>query len=191
MNTKTLLGEWETLSLIIARTIDSFEDDEIETLSKYAFYACQLSSVNLPNTTELGLSCFTACSKLTNVSIPRVTTMKGYTFSRCSSLQYADLPSVLTVGSAEFYDCTALKKVDFHSITAIKDRLFSGCSALTTVIIRTASDVVTLENTNAITTAQSAIVYVPDDLVDSYKEATNWSAIADKIKPLSELPPEE
>ena len=30
--------------------------------------------------------------------------------------------------------------------------------------------------------------YVPDDLVDEYKEATNWSAVADKIKPLSEAP---
>ena len=30
-------------------------------------------------------------------------------------------------------------------------------------------------------------VYVPDDLVEQYKVATNWVAYADRIKPLSEL----
>ena len=30
-------------------------------------------------------------------------------------------------------------------------------------------------------------VYVPDELVDAYKTATNWVAFADQIKPISEL----
>ena len=34
---------------------------------------------------------------------------------------------------------------------------------------------------------QDLFFYVPDDLVDSYKEATNWSTYADQIKPISEL----
>ena len=29
-------------------------------------------------------------------------------------------------------------------------------------------------------------VYVPDDMVGVFKEATNWSAFGDRIKPLSE-----
>ena len=30
------------------------------------------------------------------------------------------------------------------------------------------------------------VFYVPDSAVDTYKEATNWSNYADRIKPLSE-----
>lgn len=33
-----------------------------------------------------------------------------------------------------------------------------------------------------------AIVYVPDDAVDTYKGATNWKDLGDRIKPLSEKP---
>ena len=29
-------------------------------------------------------------------------------------------------------------------------------------------------------------IYVPDNSVDAYKAATNWSQYADRIKPLSE-----
>ena len=33
----------------------------------------------------------------------------------------------------------------------------------------------------------SGVIYVPDNLVDSWKSATNWSNFANKIKGLSEL----
>jgi hypothetical protein len=33
-------------------------------------------------------------------------------------------------------------------------------------------------------------MYVADSMVDAYKEATNWSTVADKIKGISELPQE-
>ena len=33
-------------------------------------------------------------------------------------------------------------------------------------------------------------IYVPDDLVDQYKVATNWATYASQIKGLSEIPAE-
>ena len=33
-------------------------------------------------------------------------------------------------------------------------------------------------------------VYVPDELVEQYKVATNWTTYANQIKPISELPEE-
>jgi hypothetical protein len=41
--------------------------------------------------------------------------------------------------------------------------------------------------TTIATSETMGFVYVPDTLVDSYKTATNWSAVAHKIKPMSEL----
>jgi hypothetical protein len=39
-----------------------------------------------------------------------------------------------------------------------------------------------------ISTEEGAI-YVPDESVETYKSATNWSIYADQIKPLSEYQP--
>jgi hypothetical protein len=36
----------------------------------------------------------------------------------------------------------------------------------------------------------TGFVYVPDNLVEKYKTATNWSTYASQIKPMSELPEE-
>mgnify|MGYP000472681990 CR=1 FL=1 len=35
------------------------------------------------------------------------------------------------------------------------------------------------------------IIYVPDDSVEAYKTATNWSNYADRIRPISEYVPGE
>ncbi len=35
---------------------------------------------------------------------------------------------------------------------------------------------------------EQGYIYVPDELVDAYKTATNWSVFANAIKGLSELP---
>ena len=40
---------------------------------------------------------------------------------------------------------------------------------------------------NSSVASGTGFIYVPDDLVNSYKAHTNWSAYASQIKPLSEL----
>lgn len=52
------------------------------------------------------------------------------------------------------------------------------------LIIRDITAVPTMENTVA-ELKDTLNVYVPDDLVDAFKAATNWSAFGDRIKPLS------
>ena len=45
----------------------------------------------------------------------------------------------------------------------------------------------TLTNVSAFT-GTTCNIYVPDALVATYKAATNWSTLAARIKPISELP---
>ena len=41
-------------------------------------------------------------------------------------------------------------------------------------------------SSGALTNGNNCPIYVPDDAVDTYKMATNWSAYASRIKPISE-----
>jgi hypothetical protein len=60
------------------------------------------------------------------------------------------------------------------------------------LIIRNSTTLATLGSTNAFSNTPIAsgtgYIYVPDDLVDRYKQATNWSTYASQIKGISELP---
>ncbi len=91
----------------------------------------------------------------------------------------------------------SLKKVDLWSVESIASGAFCNDYALDTLIIRTPK-VCVLPNVSMMTNNAyvfwrtpieegTGFIYVPDDLVDSYKTATNWWFVRDQIKPISEL----
>ena len=103
------------------------------------------------------------------------------------TIQTFEDDEITAIGNYAFRGCTNLTTADFPVATSIGSNAFRGCTNLTTLILR-ANQVATLANTNAFTSANNAIIYVPDDLVASYQAATNWSTYASRIKGISELP---
>ena len=83
-----------------------------------------------------------------------------------------------------FYNCTGLTKASFPVATSIGEYAFLLCKSLTTIYVGTESDTLcTLSSINAFGYCTNLTnIYVPANLVDSYKSATNWSSYADKIK---------
>lgn len=53
-------------------------------------------------------------------------------------------------------------------------------------IILTNSTICTLSSSSAVESTNLEAIYVPDDLVESYKTATNWSVFASYFKPILE-----
>ena len=121
----------------------------------------------------------------------RITTVRNMLFDGCASLTTIDLPECTTIEYNAFTGCTSLTTVDLPKCTFIGNTAFAGCTNLTTIILSN-NQVVTLGNINAFNNSPIkngiGYVYVPDNLVNSYKTATNWSSYANQIKPLSELP---
>ena len=109
------------------------------------------------------------------------------------------LPTAVTTAPTSFCQAdVALKRIYFKGdITSIKSQAFYGCSGADAMIFSANTAVPTLENVNAFTNssfkptaAHRGYIYVPDELVEDWKVATNWTTVADSIKPLSELPAE-
>jgi hypothetical protein len=101
------------------------------------------------------------------------------------------MPSLRGVGYRAFYGCSSLVEVEFPSLTAITStQAFYGCSALEKLILPN-SVVVTLANTNAFSGTKIAggtgYVYVKNDLVESFKAATNWTTYANQIRSIDDL----
>jgi hypothetical protein len=66
-------------------------------------------------------------------------------------------------------------------VPKIGDRAFEGCTGLTSVIIHSETMVAYSEYMLASCSKLTAI-YVPADLVNSYKAASGWSSFASKNK---------
>ena len=177
-----------------------------------AFDSCfALSNVNLPECVNVGPNAFVQCEKLKQFNAPKVTQIENDGLMRCTSLLSVELPECTTVGNAAFEYCTALSNVNipkciklgefaFGSCKSLESielpeciiislRAFEYCTALTAVILRSPT-VCRLKNSDAFLgtpiKSGNGYIYVPDELVNDYKKATNWSVFANQIKPLSE-----
>lgn len=77
-----------------------------------------------------------------------------------------------------------LTEVNLNNALSIGQYAFAN-TRLQTITINTSS-VCQLDSINAFSSTPLETIYVPDNLVDSYKTETNWVTYADKIKPVSE-----
>lgn len=95
--------------------------------------------------------------------------------------------NISTIGYG-FQNNYALREVYIPDyLGTIGSSAFESCYGIRTYVILKTDGVVTLPSTSAFgNIVSSAKIYVPDELVASYKTATNWSTYADYIYPLSE-----
>ena len=86
-------------------------------------------------------------------------------------------------------NCTSLTSIDLPVCTSIVNAAFDSCTKLTSIKLANASIICTLSNSDAFKNTpianKAGYIYVPDELVEQYKKATNWSVYASQIKPLS------
>lgn len=198
---------------IIQRTISgAYSNDRITTVGACAFLGCQaLTAIDLPNVTQVNRNAFESCVRLSTINLPKVTALDRGVFAN-SAIQQANFPLVTTIGDNCFYTAkhlisanlplvtslpidsfrlSTIQTADFAAITNINRTAFTDCTKLETLIIRTSSVCVISDISIALRgskiAAGTGYIYVPDNLVDSYKAATNWVALANQIKPISAL----
>ena len=150
------------------------------------FHNCQkLFFVDFPALKKIGLYAFSYTPKLTNILFPKVTEIVNLAFEG-SGVEKVDLHSCYTINYASFNSCANLKEIKIPICGNIGQRCFYNCNSLVKIFLDGVTAVPTL-GTEALTgTPEELKIIVPDNLVDSFKAATNWSAYADKIVGISE-----
>ena len=193
--------------------IGDFNDDEITKVREYVFFekksltsidlpvctsigdnafsgCTALNSINLPVCTSIGTYAFYSCKSLTSIDLPVCTSIGPYTFYRCTALTSINLPVCTSIGDYAFSSCTALTSINLPACTSIHSYAFNSCKSLTSIKLANTSKICTLSNSDAFKVTpianKAGYIYVPDELVEQYKKATNWSVYASQIKPLSE-----
>lgn len=163
----------------------------VTSVEGYAFYNCKsLATIDIPQIKSASNYAF-AYTIPTSINFPLLASISTYTFAYINNPCSVSLPSLTTVPNSGFRDSKGITSVDLATATKIDTLAFYYCSKLEKLILRKSDTICTLSNTGAFTGTKIAsgtgYVYVPDELVEEYKGATNWSSYASQIKPLSEL----
>ena len=185
MNTIEKLGDEETFRQIVERSITSFTDDELTAIAGYSFCSCkELQEVSLPLVTELPMAAFQNCLKLTAFDFSNIVKINADVFIS-TGLTEVNGPLVTSIGSNAFASCSSLTSAKLPKATFIGSSAFYNCSRLSSLIVGTELEdetaICTLDYTGSLPSSIGAI-YVPYNLVEKYKTATNWSSFASKIQ---------
>lgn len=184
---------------------------KLATSGTYAFQNCtSLESISMPQLATVSNYMFAGCSALSSVSIPNATRINQYAFQNCKDLTSIDLNGVTNIGNyafsgsgigtLEITDATSLGAylcqgqrtgiVDQHTTVNLASNRFNSANSLCHLILR--STTMCTLTTNALTGTAIAAgigwIYVPTDLVATYKAASNWSNYASQIVDISEYP---
>ena len=146
-----------------------------------------LTSYSSTTVTSLYQDAFRENSVLTSVNFPNCTSINNTAFYNCQNLgPTLTFPSLVSIGTSnangyEFEKCYALTGIDVGNSNTNITRFgatatFERCTNLTTIIIRSPNVAPIQNNTFANGGFPSGTLYVPSSLVNSYKNATNWSS---------------
>lgn len=134
----------------------------------------EVEELELPMLSSIGGAAFVGSNVRRIVSLGNITQLlhalsqhgQGGAFSNNHKLEYANLPATLTAAYSTFYDCPLLSVVISNALVppVINEYTFYGTPIAN----------------------GGGFVYVPDQSVQAYREASGWSAYADRIRPLSQ-----
>lgn len=154
----------------------------VKSLGNWYFAGCSsLTSIKIPaSVISLGDWCFAECSSLKELEIPTSVTRLGEScFAKCSSLKKIEIPTSVTSLKVNcFFGCSSLTEIEIPaSVENLEENCFSHCSSLKTVIICKMKKMIGYDESlfNG-TPIENAILYVQEELLDTYKSTYPWSS---------------
>ena len=143
---------------------DLYANNTITTLGDYKFYGDDaVTGVNCENLQIVGSNCFYDCDGLYSVYLPGIRSLHSYAFYNCSYLQRVELG---------------------ENLQSMENYIFGNCNNLKRVIIRNSSRVPDIGSDlfqNSSITRGTGFVFVPNELIDSYRSHAIWSKYANAI----------
>ena len=180
----------KVLDGLVSHTLTEFREDGLKNIRTGCFQGNDtLKIVELPNLLDTSRNLFSFNTALEYVNIEKATSIRQQCFRGCTALKSVKLFSLTDIEDTSFMD-SGLEILDTGNNGAVKLIIDSGAlkqSKIKHFIIRNAV-LAQLSHTAAFYQNPIALnqggIYVPSELLDSYKNATNWSTFASNIYPI-------
>ena len=189
----------------------SIKDENVTSVGEYAFAKCyNLGSVNLPKVETVSDYAFSDCGSLKTLSLPLCSNVGSHAFAGAPFENVeigADAKSQINVSGNAFNTTNTNPKriitiggeksgdvilsgivVNYATEVIIYNCfIFSGSGNVTAFIFPKLSSTYGVPGLNLYTNEDKSWYYFPAEFVNQVKAATNWSTIADRIRPLEDL----
>lgn len=175
--------------ITIPTNLNDIRDSVFQTNIDWEGYSCALQSISLPPVCYIGYTSFYNCPNLKRIIYPYPypdhETLNGWNVCACHSLTQIIFPEGYEyLGEQFFHFDLALIQITLPStIITIADNPIRECDNLKALHLKSTTPP-TLQGTLAI--PQTCTIYVPQStghtILDAYKAATNWSALASQIQ---------
>ena len=131
---------------------------------------------------------FRFCSAQFDINLPKATGTIGDDYFFSSGIKRViNLGNVDSINFSVFRNCKNLISVILPAeLKHIKNQVFQDSTSLEWIKLLAANPPI-LDNIQAFQNSNDCSIYVPDESVEAYRTATNWSALSNRIKPLSEF----
>lgn len=164
--------------------VTSFYAPKAEELGNSCFSYSKLKTLSLPSVEICNSLAFSDCTHLEELYLPKCVTMRGIVITQCPNLR------VLVLGAVNIERNTISTSGDVPRLTLLKvdppSSIYMPNIRRGSVVMANIESVPILEGFRNDFLGGTANIYVPDDLVDEFKVASNWSSFSDRIKPVSE-----
>jgi hypothetical protein len=130
-------------------------------------------------------------TQVTSLNLPALTTISAYSFYNCTTLEDVNFQCLTEIPTNGFREYGGVVRADFSVLRKIGSNGFYKCTKLETLIIRTDSVCTVVSGTVWTGTpilAGTGFIYVPKALIEDYKVATNWSALATQFRAIEDYP---
>lgn len=160
----------------------------VSYVGMYAFSSCKsLFSISLPYCLSVGTNAFQGCTSLSIASIPNCSNLGGNAFTSCWVLSSAYFPMTNQTNTRTFWSCLKLSQALLGN-ALLQSSVFEGCTSLQSVYLLSS----TPGNLSASVFIRTPIldssylgyygsIYVPSAAVETFKSATNWASLSDRI----------
>lgn len=130
----------------------------------------------------LSTNLFYGCANLETVNAPVATSIGAQgTFYNCAKLSSLNAPKVETIWITSFYNCKLLHEMVFDGAPTLQKNAYYQ-SGIERLVFRgdtlaTLENVAAFSNTPFASNGTGGTLYVPQNLISQYEQATNWSVI--------------
>jgi len=150
---------------LVEKTLTSYTNNRVSTIGQNAMRSNSLTSVEFAEATTIADYAFYGITTLTSAKMPKAATLGREAFRGCSALTEIALPSVESLGVDCFRYCRDFALLNLYSPTRTAIPTMAGTNTIASTAIADGN----------------GYIVINDDLVDTLKGATNWSAYASQI----------
>lgn len=184
-------GGGNSVNAYFAKVLEEVNCDEATELNAYAFYENSgIKRVRFANVTSVGAYNFQSCENLESVDLPNAEGEIGSGFCNgAKSLISVNIPKVTALGNYAFQSANVIETIDLPAVQSLGNYALRYTTALNCLILRYADGVVTRGSSVLASSgiaSKKGYVYVPAILIEEYKAASGWSALASQFRALED-----